>query len=276
MSENLTSVDGICWSPNSELLCIWCSSSGEPKLMIYSAISEKHIVTYQPQTNIEYLNSIHESLTELKGIDNVKWSPSAQFLAITGYNEVVTLLNNITWKPLLSLYLDPVIRENNFLNKVYLEKTVNTNTSNGINVIYNKHVLEEEHDRPISIRIGRKNQIDVLSVATTDILEFSPCGRYIALRHEIYPTTLWIWDIVMNSVDYILLESPIVGVTWNPTRIHLLIFCKCTYFFEWTPNKAKCVTSPRNIIVLQGQWHKEGEMIALSGYGKSVIHRITD
>lgn len=47
----------------------------------------------------------------------------------------IVLLNHVTWKPLLQLYLDPVIKEN-YLNKVYKDIIVQTNKNISF---YDKH-----------------------------------------------------------------------------------------------------------------------------------------
>lgn len=80
--ERLYSIDGIRWSPNNELLCIWCSSPAEPKLLIYSTVLEKSVVALTPL----------EMYKEFKGIENVEWAPSGQLLAVTGLNEMVISL----------------------------------------------------------------------------------------------------------------------------------------------------------------------------------------
>ena len=42
----------------------------------------------------------------------------------------VVLLNHITWQPLSKLYMDPVIRECNYLTKVYKEYADSEKVSN--------------------------------------------------------------------------------------------------------------------------------------------------
>lgn len=69
----------------------------------------------------------------------------------------------------------------------------------------------EIHERPIYIEIGKKDSSDHFSVAKVNLFEFSACGQYLAVRHELYPTTLWIWDIFTDYLDYLLLENPITG-----------------------------------------------------------------
>lgn len=71
--------------------------------------------------------------------------------------------------------------------------------------------MEEKSERPINIKIERKNNIERLSIAKFDILEFSSCGQYLAIKHQLYPTTLWIWNIIDDYLDYLLVENTIVG-----------------------------------------------------------------
>lgn len=75
----------------------------------------------------------------------------------------------------------------------------------------NKKIItvEEKSERPINIKIGKKVNIDRLSVAKFDILVFSFCGQYLAIKHQLYPTTLWIWNIIEDYLDYLLLENNI-------------------------------------------------------------------
>ncbi|XP_012148487.2 WD repeat-containing protein WRAP73 isoform X1 [Megachile rotundata] len=266
---HLNSIDGLSWSPNSELLCIWCSFSNEVKLLIYSNKLERDIAIFCPPqiTNSTEIGYTYQK--QLKGIENVTWMPSGQLLAVAGFNEMIILLNHVTWKPLLQLYLDPVIKEN-YLNKVYKDVTVQSNK----NSLYDKHVLEEKSERPINIKIGNKSNIDRLSVAKFDILVFSFCGQYLAIKHQLYPTTLWIWNIVDDYLDYLLLENNITAVKWNCTRTQLLVFCECAYMFEWTPHSARCIPTPRNITALDARWHPQGNLLLLCGYNKAVIYPI--
>ncbi|XP_076247467.1 WD repeat-containing protein WRAP73 isoform X1 [Calliopsis andreniformis] len=266
----LSSIDGILWSPNSELLSIWSSFSSEIKLIVYSSVLERDIGVFYPTQTADTSELLCDYQRELKGIENVTWMPSGQLLAMTGFNEMIVLLNHVTWKPMLQLYLDPVIKEN-YLNKVYEERIIQTKPSSKNT---NKHILEEKSERPVNIKIGKKDDIDRLSIAKFDIFEFSFCGQYLAIRHQLYPTTLWIWNIIEDYFDYMLLQNNIVAVKWNPTRAHLLIFCECAYMFEWTPNKATCIETPRNIVVLDARWHPQGNIVLLCGYNKAVIYEI--
>jgi hypothetical protein len=44
-----------------------------------------------------------------------------------------------------------------------------------------------------------------------DFMEFSCCGQYLAVRHQIYPETLWVLDIRTNGIDILILQNIISG-----------------------------------------------------------------
>lgn len=274
--EHLNSISGICWSPDNDLLCIWCSLSNESKLIIYSTLAEKNIGVYCPFKNKRTCDGISAKMTELKGIENVQWNPSGQLLTVIGFNEMIVLLNCVTWHPILQLYLEPVISENNYLNKVYKECIIHTKSSIKSPAMYSKHILVEENDRPLNIRIGRIDNCNKFTIAQVDFLEYSSCGRYLAIKHQLYPTTLWIWDIIADYVDYMLFQNVITGVKWNPQDAHLLVFCECAYMFEWKPGEANCTSTPNNITALNAHWHCNGRTFILYGYNKVIICQMED
>ncbi|XP_012220138.2 WD repeat-containing protein WRAP73-like [Linepithema humile] len=271
--DHLHSIDGIRWSPNDELLCIWCSSPAEPKLIIYSTVCEKPVATFSPLKTTQLSEVTYNHERELKGIENIEWSPSGQLLAVIGFNEVVVLLNYITWKPLSQLYLDPVIRECNYLTKVYKEYADSEKASDKRFASPEECVLHEIHERPICIEIGKKVDNN-FSIAKFKLFEFSTCGQYLALQHELYPTTLWIWDVCTDYLDYLLVENPITAVKWSPIHPRLLVFSECTRVYEWTRKNARSIPISKNMSIVDGYWHPMEEKVALCGYNKAIIYEI--
>ncbi|XP_012054489.1 PREDICTED: WD repeat-containing protein WRAP73-like [Atta cephalotes] len=269
--DRLRSIDGIRWSPNDELLCIWCSSPAEPKLIIYSNILEKHVTAFSPLETAQPSETYNYG-KELRGIENIEWIPSGQLLAVIGFNEVVVLLNHITWQPLSKLYMDPVIRECNYLTKVYKEYADSEKVSNKRFASCEERVLREIHERPICIEIGKKDDNDNFSIAKVKLFEFSTCGQYLALKHELYPTTLWIWDICTDYLDYLLLENPITAIKWSPVHPRLFVLSECTRVYEWTRKGASSVPLSKNMSIIDAYWHPSGEKVALCGYNKVMIY----
>lgn len=50
-----------------------------------------------------------------------------------------------------------------------------------------------------------------MSIAAIDILEFNTSGKYLAIRHQLYPTVMFIWDLIEDTVDYVFTKNPITG-----------------------------------------------------------------
>ncbi|XP_043285081.1 WD repeat-containing protein WRAP73-like [Venturia canescens] len=278
LCEKLSAIDGLCWSPNSELLCMWCSISGQTKLLVYSTTTESHVGVFCPEVSKTKIDgAIRDNYQGPRGIDRVSWNPSGQLLAIAAFNETIVLLNYVTWKPILDLRCNPVITECDYLGRIYRElekRDSNVNLAQG-----ETHKMEEVMERPINIPIGTnfKGSGDGPFIARIDIFEFSCCGRYLAFRHQVYSSTLWIWDIAEDSVDYVMLKRPISGICWSPNSPRLMIFNESPQFFEWSASrKATGHSSPRGITVLSGRWHPRGKMLSLGGYNKTAIMRFTE
>ncbi|XP_031830945.2 WD repeat-containing protein WRAP73 isoform X3 [Nomia melanderi] len=268
--EGSAGLESVTWSPDSK------------HILTFSNFNIQISIWSLENRNVNHIQNVKSSL------NNLHFTPNGKKLAIIVSNEgedtieiyktntwklhKIVLLNHVTWKPLLQLYLDPIIKEN-YLHKVYEERIIQTKQSSKNTSFYNKHVLEEKSERPINIKIGRKEDFNRFSIANFDILEFSFCGQYLAIKHQLYPTALWIWNIIDDYLDYLLLENNIVAIKWNPTRAHLLIFCECAHVFEWTPQKAVCLPTPRNIIALDARWHSQGNFVLLCGYNKAVIYK---
>ncbi|XP_063978727.1 WD repeat-containing protein WRAP73-like [Diachasmimorpha longicaudata] len=287
MCDKLFGIDGVSWSPNGELLAIWSSTIEKSKLLVYSIVTDSHIGAFSDGDRHKngLSNGIRKIAGEksIKGIDKVVWSPGGQLLAIAGYNETIVIINHVTWTVILSLYCDPVIRESNYLGKVFKEIGVKrrdwTTDMNSISILdrHIRHKMQEINERPINIQIDTIPINWDVSIATIDIMEFSPCGRFLAVRHQLYPTTAWIWDLVDDCVDYLLLKNSITGISWEPNKTRLLVTAESSFIFEWRPRTtAGFFESPKAMKVLNSKWNPEGEVLALQGYNKASVIRITD
>ncbi|KAK0171699.1 hypothetical protein PV328_005120 [Microctonus aethiopoides] len=288
MCDKLYSIDGIRWSNNGELLAIWCATIGKSRLLIYSVVTDAHIGAFSGQDNVD-----NQSMTTLKvegfsrefirGIEKIVFSPSGQLLAVAGYNETIVIINHITWSIILQLYCSPVIKEEHYLSRVYKEVTIDKKNSRNNSVSRliaeqnQRHPLDEINERPINIIIDAKQNNYEICIAAVDILEFSPCGKFLAIKHQLYPSTLWIWDLMADSLDYILLKNSISGISWEPTRTRLLIFSESSIIIEWrTGHNPSYFESPQGMAVINGKWHPNGEIIALYGYNKTSVIRLKD
>ncbi|XP_011298098.1 WD repeat-containing protein WRAP73 [Fopius arisanus] len=287
MCDKLFGIDGVCWSPNGELLAIWCSTIENSRLLVYSSVTDSHIGAFSGGDREKNgpTNGITKSLQEknIKGIDKVVWSPEGQLLAIVGYNEMIVVVNYVTWTAIVSLYCDPVIREGNYLGKVFKEIEVKRRDwaahidSLSLPDHHIKHKMQEINERPINIEIDIKPINWNVTIAAIDTIEFSPCGRFLAIRHQLYPATVWIWDLMDDCVDYLLLKNSVSGISWEPIKTRLLVSSESSLIFEWRPRKpATSFESPKAMKVLNFKWNPQGEIVALQGYNKTSVIRIGD
>ncbi|KAL7298043.1 hypothetical protein TKK_0009048 [Trichogramma kaykai] len=289
--KGLSSVDGFAWSPSSELVSIWCKISGLAKLIIYSIANENYEGIFQPLDNV--YNSTLDELSkkkfneELRGLETVNWMPNGQFLAVSGHNETVILLSYITWKPLLNIRLKPVIKESDYLIRVFKEiikvdqKTTSNKMLKGNNTIFidsGSRYIEEVSNRPVNIPIDEnENSLGVSAYSSPikimDILEFSFCARYLAIRNRNYLRTLWIWDIRTNAVDVLVLKNIISSVKWNPVDPKLIIFTDSACMFEWNSDNTNCLNTPKGMTMVDARFHPSGNSAILCGYNRAVIYK---
>ena len=283
--KGLASIDGFLWSPNSEILSIWCAINGLAKMIIYSMINESYEALFHPVDN-RCIATAEELLKQkfdenLRGLENVNWMPNGQFLAVSGHNETIVLLNCITWKPLLKLRLKPVVRECDYLIRVFKEIVKkDARELNSVKVVKNsgsgKHLIEEVSSRPINIPINRNETLGIETYSSAinviDILEFSSCGRYLAVRNRSYMRSLWIWDIRTNGIDILVLQNVISGVRWDPIHPRLLVFTESNFMIVWNPTRTICVKIPREMTVLDARLNPNSNIAILVGYNRATTY----
>eukprot|EP00249_Psilotum_nudum_P019417 c27244_g1_i2 orf=626-1765(+) len=83
------------WSPGDSAIAIW-DSFLEYKVLIYSP-DGRCLFKYQA-----YYNAL--------GVKMVAWSPCGQFLGVGSYDQVVRVLNHLTWKPVAEFVHTSVVR----------------------------------------------------------------------------------------------------------------------------------------------------------------------
>lgn len=74
--------------------------------------------------------------------------------------------------------------------------------------------------------------------------------------------------------DYVF-ETNVPDVRWDPTSIRLLVFTESHNIFEWSPNSAVALPTPKGINITDAQWHPHGKTVALYGYNKAAIYHVT-
>lgn len=58
---------------------------------------------------------------------------------------------------------------------------------------------------------------------------------------------------------------------WSPLSPCLLVLSESTHIFFWNKNEAICRSAPKDITILNAEWHPRGKSVVLHGYNKAVL-----
>ncbi|KAI3471010.1 hypothetical protein Pfo_027673 [Paulownia fortunei] len=226
----------IQWSPDDSAIVIW-DSPLEYKVLIYS-----------PDGRCLSKYRAYESGL---GVKSVSWSPCSQFLAVGSYDQMIRVLNHLTWK-------------------VFAEFTHLSTVRGPCDAAVFKEV-----DEPMQLDI-----YDVMEVPITlpsqkppadkpnpkqgiGLMSWSCESHYICTRNDSMPTVLWIWDVQHLQLAAILIQkNPIRAVAWDPTCPRLLFCTGSTNLYMWTPSGAYCINVPfPHYSVMDLKWNSNGSCI---------------
>jgi len=195
-----TDAQGLAWSHDGRFVAIWDTPSIGYRVHIYTAAGDLYRIYSGDQTDGE---------VEL-GVRSVSWSPSSDYLAIGGYDRRVRLLSTRTFSPLM--YLDhttPIQLPASSISQIWHEEL--SGSSN------RSYVSATAPFSPPTANSG--SPADTLKEAGTSLLSFSPCGTYLATRHDATPTTAWIWAVRGARLAAVLAHhAPLRLLAWRPTR----------------------------------------------------------
>ncbi|ESN99643.1 hypothetical protein HELRODRAFT_176814 [Helobdella robusta] len=214
-TENM---EGICWSPNDEVLCVW-ENCLTYKVLIYSL-------------NGSCLSSF-SAYDYALGIKSVVWSPSGQFLAIGSYDEKIRLLNHLTWKLILE-FPHPPNFDSNIV--IYKESVV----TDVLKKTFRKYEIAEPNSSSnIQIPTASVNPNSPTPKIGVGNILFSCDSRYLASKSDSMPSSIFIWSLEnLKCVAMLLHLQPIKTFSWDPSSPRLIICTGGDEFFIWTPEIA--------------------------------------
>ncbi|KAF2756931.1 WD40 repeat-like protein [Pseudovirgaria hyperparasitica] len=198
---NTVDAQGMKWSPDGKWLAVWDTPSVGHRVYIYTA--DGHLYRMYggaPEGDLEGL-----------GARSVDWSPRGDYLAISGYDKRVTLLNARTFSPV-----------------IVLEHTTSIQLSNG--GVWQEQVSPSgersyiEVAQPIAPPAAPSPPNDALAKLGISITTFNADGTLVATRDENTPTTVWIWDLSNLAPRAVIIQhSPIKQLLWNPSDPSILM-----------------------------------------------------
>ncbi|XP_075502434.1 uncharacterized protein LOC142540286 [Primulina tabacum] len=253
----------IQWSPDDSAIVIW-DSPLEYKVLIYSP-DGRCLSKYQA-----YESGL--------GVKSVSWSPCSQFLAVGSYDQMIRVLNHLTWKVFaefthLSTVRGPcgaaIFKEVDEpwqidMSELSLDdEFIQRNADNAHETLI--HVRYDVMELPITLP-SQKPPVDKPNPKQgIGLISWSSNSQFLCTRNDSMPTVLWIWDVQLLEVASILIQKdPIRAVAWDPTFPRLVFCTGSTQIYMWTPSGAYCINVPfPEFSTLDLKWNSDGSSILL-------------
>lgn len=248
------------WSPNGKgrLICCWDS------------ILDYQLYIYSPTGQCIHSFSAYENAL---GIRAVRWSPTAQLLAIGSFDMKIRLLNHLTWGVLSEYEHKPAITSPEIL--IFKEvEIMPSGSSISSPEAKTRYVIE---DSPITLNIVNNPALQSKKTAADQtqkpkngvaLMEWSHDCKYICSKVEEFPNVLWIWDTSKLSLCSILVQLyPIKDVKWDPSSKNRLALCTSnSRVYFWSEEGTSCVDIPSHgFVVTSLDWDKNGKSLLLKG-----------
>lgn len=252
---------GIEWSPDDSALVVWDS------------LLEYKVLIYSPDGRCLNKYQAYESGL---GVKSVSWSPCGQFLAIGSYDQMLRVLNHLTWKSFAEFtHLSTVRAPCSAVVFKEVDEPLKMDLS-GLCLaddFVDGENASEQHSRvryevmevPIMLPF-QKPLIDKPNPKQgVGLLSWSHDSKYICTRNDSMSTALWIWDMCNLELAAILVQKdPIRAAAWDPTSARLVMSTGSSHLYMWTPSGAYCVNVPLpEFNVLDLKWNSDGSCLFL-------------
>jgi hypothetical protein len=201
---------GLKWSRDGRWLAIWDTPSTGYNLCIYTA--DGHL--YRTITR-ESSNDMREWGVEGLGIKSVEWVPSAEWLAVGGWDRRVRILSTRTFAPVVFLDHTAVIDVPGA--PVFSEQVDGQGNRT--------YTLTPQPVTPPKAPL-EKNETNLMKQGIS-ILAFNSDGTLCATRDDSTPSTVWIWDLRSLRPRMILIQhAPVKTLQWHHDNSTLLLIQK--------------------------------------------------
>nr|ADN34297.1 WD-repeat protein [Cucumis melo subsp. melo] len=246
------------WSPDDSSIVVW-DSPLEYKVLIYS-----------PDGRCLFKYQAYESGL---GVKSVSWSPCGQFLAVGSYDQMLRVLNHLTWKTFAEFIhvstvrgpsstaifkeVDEPLQLN--MSELCLDDDSEDSTEGHFRVRY------EVTEVPITLPFQKPLADKPNPKQGIGLMLWSKDSQYICTRNDSMPTALWIWDIHHLELAAILVQKdPIRAAAWDPTCTRLILCTGSPHLYMWTPAGAYCVNVPQSEFAITDlKWNSDGSCVLL-------------
>ncbi|XP_047939297.1 WD repeat-containing protein WRAP73 [Salvia hispanica] len=253
----------IQWSPDDSAIVIWDS------------ILEYKVLIYSPDGRCLSKYQAYESGL---GVKSVSWSPCSQFLAVGSYDQMIRVLNHLTWKvfaefthlsnvrgPCAAAVFkevdEPLLLDMSelSLSDEFIQRSSDNGAETCIQVRYD--VLEV----PVTLPTQKPPADKPNPKQGIGLMSWSSDSQYMCTRNDSMPTVVWVWDVQRLELAAILIQKdPVRAAAWDPTCCRLVLCTGSSNLYMWTPSGAYCINAPfPQFSVLDLKWNSDGSCLIL-------------
>ncbi|XP_022969756.1 WD repeat-containing protein WRAP73 isoform X1 [Cucurbita maxima] len=251
------------WSPDDSSIVVW-DSPLEYKVLIYS-----------PDGRCLFKYQAYESGL---GVKSVSWSPCGQFLAVGSYDQMLRVLNRLTWKTFAEFIHVSTVRgpsctaifkevdeplQLNMSELCLSDEFIQGNSEDSTEGHF--RVRYEVTEMPVTLPFQKPLVDKPNPKQGIGLMLWSKDSQYICTRNDSMPTALWIWDIHHLELAAILVQKdPIRAAAWDPTCTRLSLCTGSPHLYMWTPAGAYCVNIPLSEFAITDlKWNSDGSCLLL-------------
>ncbi|KAG6415977.1 hypothetical protein SASPL_123398 [Salvia splendens] len=253
----------IQWSPDDSAIVIWDS------------ILEYKVLIYSPDGRCLSKYQAYESGL---GVKSVSWSPCSQFLAVGSYDQMIRVLNHLTWKvfaefthlsnvrgPCAAAVFkevdEPLLLDMSelSLSDEFIQRSADNGAETCIQVRYD--VLEV----PVTLPTQKPPADKPNPKQGIGLMSWSSDSQYMCTRNDNMPTVVWVWDVQRLELAAILIQKdPVRAAAWDSTCCRLVLCTGSSNLYMWTPSGAYCINAPfPQLSVLDLKWNLDGSCLIL-------------
>ncbi|KAF6261305.1 quinon protein alcohol dehydrogenase-like superfamily [Scenedesmus sp. NREL 46B-D3] len=246
----------VAWSPDSSKLAVWDSP------LTYAVL-----VLGPDGASLGSYSAYGDGL----GVRSVAWSPGGDLLAVGSYDQVVRVLNSVTWQPLLECQHGSPVDEP-------AEVAVYQEVEEPRGVLAPMQVQQQQVAAKRDTRA--RYLVCPLPVDVTNIppptnkpnpklgvssIAWSPNSSLLSTVNENMPHAVWIWDVLSASLAAVLVHiSSVRSMAWSPAGDCLAVGTSSSRVYVWTAEGASIVHIPlAGFSAAQLAWAPDGSNFAL-------------